>query len=357
MAKGNLFQGMARGKVGDVVFSRLNGEQISRVRNRHPKNPRTNAQLYQRAVMATIMQAYSAGKAIFDHSFQGMRVGDENMRRFLSRNIKSLRGQLSTEVYNRVPLEDEQAHFVAPGSVSPVPVVGLIASEGSLSQNFLAITDTTNGTNVTVELVNKPQGTTTVEQYVTDNMLKAGDIYTIIVFVTNKNDVRFMLDTVASDYATQYDAKFGWLRLVVKEDLPEGTMEGKTLADLFNISADGETLKPNVGSVVMTNGTIPASTLLGSTPAIGTIGIIRSRDDEDVRSTCIMQAMNENNAYGLVSWYVLEAWQKGEQALGNSDLILEGGNEGLPAGSNSENSNGGGSSSGGPSVPPGGGGD
>ena len=43
------------------VFSRLNGQQVSRVRNRNPKNPRTNAQLYQRAIMATVMQAYSAG--------------------------------------------------------------------------------------------------------------------------------------------------------------------------------------------------------------------------------------------------------------------------------------------------------
>ena len=91
MAKGNLFQGMGRGKVGDVVFSRLNGQQIARVRNRNPKNPRTNAQLYQRAIMATVMQAYSAGIAIFDHSFQGKEVGAQNQRRFMALNAKLLR--------------------------------------------------------------------------------------------------------------------------------------------------------------------------------------------------------------------------------------------------------------------------
>ena len=73
MAKGNMLQGMARGKVGDVVFSRLNGQQISRVRNRQPYNPRTNKQLIQRAIMATVMLGYSAGKEIFNHSFQGKR--------------------------------------------------------------------------------------------------------------------------------------------------------------------------------------------------------------------------------------------------------------------------------------------
>ena len=75
MSKGNLFQGMARGSVGDVTFTRVNGQQVARVRNRKPKNPRTNKQLYQRAIMATVMRAYSAGRAIFDHSFEGVKFG------------------------------------------------------------------------------------------------------------------------------------------------------------------------------------------------------------------------------------------------------------------------------------------
>ena len=60
---------MGRGKLGDIVLTRIDGQQIARPRNRQPKNPRTNKQLYQRAVMATVMQAYSAGIKIFDHSF------------------------------------------------------------------------------------------------------------------------------------------------------------------------------------------------------------------------------------------------------------------------------------------------
>lgn len=75
MAKGNMFLGMARGKVGDVVFYRADGQQLSRVRNRNPRNPRTNAQLFQRAIMATVVQAYAAGKELFDHSFQGFQSG------------------------------------------------------------------------------------------------------------------------------------------------------------------------------------------------------------------------------------------------------------------------------------------
>jgi hypothetical protein len=94
MAKGNLFQGMARGAVGDVVFSRLNGQQVSRVRNRQPANPQTNAQLYQRAIMATVMQAYSFGKKIFDHSFEGKKKGSECQNAFLSLNSLKLRSAI-----------------------------------------------------------------------------------------------------------------------------------------------------------------------------------------------------------------------------------------------------------------------
>ena len=49
MAKGNLFLGMGRGSVGDVTFYRADGQQLSRARNRKPRNPKTNAQLIQRA--------------------------------------------------------------------------------------------------------------------------------------------------------------------------------------------------------------------------------------------------------------------------------------------------------------------
>lgn len=71
MSKGNPFLGMARGKVGDVVMYRLNGEQVMRTRNRHPRNPNTNAQIIQRAVMADVQRVYSLGYQLFNHAFQG----------------------------------------------------------------------------------------------------------------------------------------------------------------------------------------------------------------------------------------------------------------------------------------------
>lgn len=96
MSKGNLFLGFGRGKVGDVVFSRQGGEQITRARNRAPKNPKTPLQLLQRVVMKTTSEAYSLLQPIANHSFQGSQEGTPNQSRFVRRNVDLFRQQLAS---------------------------------------------------------------------------------------------------------------------------------------------------------------------------------------------------------------------------------------------------------------------
>ena len=140
MAKGNMFLGMARGKVGDVVFYRADGQQLSRVRNRNPRNPRSDAQLFQRAIMATTVQAYTAGKAIFDHSFQGYSVGAQNQREFLKRNAKMLRELIATDINTPIATNQQKARVVAPGVSMPVPNAYVI-SRGTYDQSLFSYED------------------------------------------------------------------------------------------------------------------------------------------------------------------------------------------------------------------------
>lgn len=91
MSKGNLFLGQGRGKVGDIVFYRLAGEQVTRARNRSPKNPQTPMQLAQRVIMNTVSKAYSLLQPLADHSFQGLTEGSENQRQFIKDNTDLLR--------------------------------------------------------------------------------------------------------------------------------------------------------------------------------------------------------------------------------------------------------------------------
>ena len=90
MAKGNLFLGMARGKVGSVVFSRLEGQQVSRAYNSQVANPKSLNQRIQRAVFATATRAAKFMSSIVDHSFFGVKDGAKCLRRFVELNSKYL---------------------------------------------------------------------------------------------------------------------------------------------------------------------------------------------------------------------------------------------------------------------------
>lgn len=83
--------GKARGSVGDLTFSVLNSEQITRAKAKSVKNPRTDAQMIQRVLMSTTVHAYSGMQAIVDHSFQGVPYQGRSMNRFNQLNAKALR--------------------------------------------------------------------------------------------------------------------------------------------------------------------------------------------------------------------------------------------------------------------------
>lgn len=98
MSKGNMLLGHARGKVGDLVFSRSNGQQVVRARAAVVKNPQTEAQMIQRIFLNTISQSYSNMVQIVDHSYEGVQKGQKTMEMFLSRNLKNLRTKVQQEV-------------------------------------------------------------------------------------------------------------------------------------------------------------------------------------------------------------------------------------------------------------------
>lgn len=134
MSKGNLFLGFGRGKVGDVVFYRAAGEQITRARNKSPKNPQTALQLLQRVVMRTSSSAYSFFAKICDHSFQGFQPGTQNQSRFSQLNVAMLRDKVADEIESADPnviVSSKKYNFMAKGDFGCM-VNDYILSEGSL---------------------------------------------------------------------------------------------------------------------------------------------------------------------------------------------------------------------------------
>ena len=320
--------GMGRGKVGEIVFSRQDGEQVFRARNRHPHNPQTNKQLVQRAIMATIMAAYSAGREIFDHSFQGYSVGASCQRRFLSLNADALRTQMAIDFDNATP-EEALAKVTAPKIQTPIPNQYIVA-EGSLTQ--VLFQETMYGNNPQWMLPAFPAGTKLSDLAAAD-WFNAGDIYTFVFIGTSKVDADVLykaLGVSSVDFDTIYRGAFGWVRLIAKNLAGNDTVitNDTLITDLFDLEQGGIGVFKTDMTVV--DGITLSSLVVGSENYLQAngyaIGLIRSRRDADLRSNCTMKVANPAE-FGLYWNDLLTAWKAGTTQIGSSDLILEGGNE------------------------------
>lgn len=143
MGKGNLLQGMGRGKLGDTVFYRQNGSQMFRVRNRIVKNPKSTGQQIQRSLMATVTKAYSQLQVICNHSFENVAYGAASQSYFVKKNLDLLRKAAVAYSENNLSGigEYNMPYVVAPGSVATVCPNRLIISEGSLQQTAFTVQD------------------------------------------------------------------------------------------------------------------------------------------------------------------------------------------------------------------------
>ena len=125
MAKGNMLQGMAKGKAGNIVFSRLKGEQVSRVYNPKVKNPKTYGQALQRAVFATVVNAAARMNDVIDHTFDSAKDGEEDRQLFIKRNLQVVRETTLADLQT-AGLNKKNTKLIA-----PLPYV---VSEGALGE-------------------------------------------------------------------------------------------------------------------------------------------------------------------------------------------------------------------------------
>lgn len=143
MSKGNMLLGHARGKVGSLVFSRSNGQQVVRARAEVVKNPRTETQLIQRIFLNTVSQAYSKMQPIVDHSFEGVAPGQASMSFFMKKNLDKSRAYVKTQLDANQSYDDIVA-FTALGEnyISPN---NYIIAKGSLPEVLPTFTGSTAG--------------------------------------------------------------------------------------------------------------------------------------------------------------------------------------------------------------------
>lgn len=88
MAKGNMFIGNGRGKVGNLVVSTRAGEQITRAYQPNVANPKSYAQMLQRARFANAVKFYKkAVQNFFKFAFEDKRKTESDYNAFMRHNV------------------------------------------------------------------------------------------------------------------------------------------------------------------------------------------------------------------------------------------------------------------------------
>ena len=137
MAKSKSFFGLRTGSTKSLTFQVYRGQQITKDRVYRVSNPRTDAQMTQRALIPIVAAARSALKGLVDHSFEGVPYGEASLKEFSKQNMRA--GALSVTSYS-------------PNGVSNPGFADLIVSNGSINVPF-EITSSTTADN-TVKTVN-----------------------------------------------------------------------------------------------------------------------------------------------------------------------------------------------------------
>lgn len=336
MAKGNLIMGTARGKLGEVVFSRQNGQQVSRQYIRNPKNAKTQGQQIQRAIMATVSKMYGMGKEIFDHSFQGKGVPAGSMRRFIKVNLDKLRADVLRDIELQADPEECVARVVSPGALTAAPNRYIISQGTFKAAPFETINKITGAYGNWAGFKQFYESSITVKQLFEQFNIEANDVFTFVILSAEEDTMTRLVSPTTH---------FGTVRLIAR-DLDTATAEklvsAATIGEAFEVSSRGVSASaattiaasnlwndwssgnPNYKRVSLFEYTDILPT--GQTPAA--IGYIASHVGSKERSSAEMElCVSQQNAliesWSVASIYLNEAWAAGA-SYAPSDLYLEG---------------------------------
>ena len=121
MAKSKSFFGLRTGSTKSLTFSVYRGTQVTKDRVTRVANPRTIAQMQQRAKVPLVAAARVALAGLVDHSFEGVPYGQASLQKFSSLNL--INGALNVVSY-------------PPNGVTNMGCADFIVSQGSLVNPF-----------------------------------------------------------------------------------------------------------------------------------------------------------------------------------------------------------------------------
>lgn len=184
MAKSKSFFGLRRGSTKTLTFQVNNGKQITKDRVYEVKNPRTQAQMEQRMVMATASAAYSHMKQIVDHSFEGVTYGQMNMSEFIRVNAKAIKDSALDPANAKFAFNSYQNRnlyggefIMSSGTASPIP-----------ANMFNVIADPTDHTTVVFGNFDITGGSLTADALYGYLGISVGDMCTVCFIAKDDTD-------------------------------------------------------------------------------------------------------------------------------------------------------------------------
>jgi hypothetical protein len=240
----------------------------------------------------------------------------------MSLNTKKLRSAVSADVAYGLTGDACEARIVGPGVNYPVPFKYQV-SEGSLINNIMT------GTGYLQGLSDVPDET--IAAWAQRMGLQPDDIFTAVGFNcasgSTPSDVVYFAPGAGDEFGFQTVCDFMWARLRVKSSVFSDTTvisNAVKWSQIFEYDLESQ-YTPDLTQRGLEDGIFQGDEL----PHEGELlcaGVIRSRDNQDLRSTCVLEwSWDGANDCGLTTDYLLTAWAAGATKVGDSDLILEGG--------------------------------
>ena len=124
MAKSKSFFGLRTDSTTSLTFQVYRGQQVTKDRVYRISNPRTEAQMRQRAIIPIVAASRVALKGLVDHSFEGVNYGNDSLKKFSELNLRS--GALLVESY-------------APDGYSNPGFANLMVSKGTLNDGNVVV--------------------------------------------------------------------------------------------------------------------------------------------------------------------------------------------------------------------------
>ena len=126
MAKSKSFFGLRTGSTKSLTFQVYRGQQITKDRVTRVSNPRSEAQMTQRALIPIVAAARSALQGLVNHSFEGVPYGDASLKEFSALNLRA--GALKVTSYS-------------PNGFSNPGFANFIVSKGSINEPYKTTVD------------------------------------------------------------------------------------------------------------------------------------------------------------------------------------------------------------------------